>query len=126
MPVGRSAMLVSVQCPLQSAVMKYVCMKYFGWNLNLDIKLQFLKIQKPVNYVLSSTKYLNGNTRQRCLRYGLPKININRHRGPRDHPYITSYWVGLEKWQFLLTFSSIYADVGWVVGYTVGRIITKE
>ena len=44
MPVGRSAMLVSVQCPLQSAVMKYVCMKYFGWNLNLDIKLQFLKI----------------------------------------------------------------------------------
>jgi hypothetical protein len=23
-------------------------------------------------------------------------------------------WVGLEKWQFLLTFSSIYADVGWV------------
>ena len=42
MPVGRSAMLGF--CALQSAVMKYVCMKYFGWNLNLDIKLQFLKI----------------------------------------------------------------------------------
>ena len=26
-------------------------------------------------------------------------------------------WVGgVEKWQFLLTFSTIYADVGWVIG----------
>ena len=25
-------------------------------------------------------------------------------------------WVGSEKWQFLLTFSTIYADVGWVSG----------
>ena len=26
-------------------------------------------------------------------------------------------WVGLEKWQVLLTFSTIYADVGWVCGW---------
>ena len=34
----------------------------------------------------------------------------------RDHPDNTSAKgrVGSEKWQFLLTFSTIYADIGWV------------
>ena len=36
----------------------------------------------------------------------------------RDHSYITSAkgLCGSEKWQFLLTFSTINADVGWVGG----------
>jgi hypothetical protein len=37
----------------------------------------------------------------------------------KDHPFITSAkrlggWVGSEKWLFLLMFSTIYADKGWV------------
>ena len=36
-------------------------------------------------------------------------------RGP-SLCYVSKWtgWVGSERWQFLLTFSSIYADVGWV------------
>ena len=31
-------------------------------------------------------------------------------------------WVGLEKWQFLLTFSTIYADVGFWVGQNSEKV----
>ena len=38
---------------------------------------------------------------------------------PQSQEYYVSKgtgWVGSEKWQFLLMFSTIYADVGWVGG----------
>ena len=44
--------------------------------------------------------------------------NLDSESGSgRAHPYITSAkGLGLEKWQFLLTFSTIFVDVEWLGG----------
>ena len=42
---------------------------------------------------------------------------MQRQKGPSLY-YVSkgTGWVGSEKWQFLMMFSTIYADVGWVGG----------
>ena len=46
------------------------------------------------------------------------KTQVHRSKGPSLY-YVSKEtgWVGSEKWQFLLTFSTIYADAGWVGGW---------
>ena len=51
--------------------------------------------------------------KERSNSFLLPSMSV----GPSLY-YVNkeTWWVGSEKWQFLLTFSTIYADVGWVGG----------
>ena len=37
----------------------------------------------------------------------------NDYKGPSLY-YVSKGWMRSKNWQFLLTFSTIYADVGWV------------
>ena len=62
-----------------------------------------------VNVFGRAAELLSGNAQDNSL------VQINFHLGPSLY-YVSkeTWWVGSEKLQFLLTFSTIYADEGWM------------
>ena len=74
----------------------------------VKISFQFSKAQSSLN-AKSCTK------RARCALARTSSYKTSIARGPSLY-YVSKEtgWVRSEKWQFLLTFSTIYADKGWV------------
>ena len=78
----------------------------------VKISFQFSKAQSSL--ILNAK---SGTKRARCALARTSSYKTSIARGPSLY-YVSKEtgWVRSEKWQFLLTFSTIYADEGWVDG----------
>ena len=106
---------MKLQLWLQTLKKRGISEKYCLKNSKSDSKCNFKITLVPflcaevVNVFGRAAELLSGNAQDNSL------VQINFHLGPSLY-YVSkeTWWVGSEKLQFLLTFSTIYADEGWM------------